>query len=79
PGISAQSGITTLSGKKCLDLWGQIHHLLYPALLPLDHARLAKEALIPLSINMVFAQTPSLCEGVFIQINSAQSPKLWEI
>ncbi|MDK3163897.1 hypothetical protein QPK60_07020, partial [Aeromonas caviae] len=24
PGISAQSGITTLSGKKCLDLWGQI-------------------------------------------------------
>ncbi|MFQ2552625.1 hypothetical protein ACK3Z3_16120, partial [Aeromonas caviae] len=23
-GISAQSGITTLSGKKCLDLWGQI-------------------------------------------------------
>ncbi|MGL6308274.1 Mor transcription activator family protein [Aeromonas caviae] len=24
-GISAQSGITTLSGKKCLDLWGQIH------------------------------------------------------
>ena len=24
-GISAQSGITTLSGKECLDLWGQIH------------------------------------------------------
>ncbi|MDL5386616.1 hypothetical protein QSI17_21420, partial [Aeromonas hydrophila] len=24
PGISAQSSITTLSGKKCLDLWGQI-------------------------------------------------------
>ncbi|MGU5673278.1 type IV toxin-antitoxin system YeeU family antitoxin [Aeromonas caviae] len=26
-GISAQSGITTLSGKKCLDLWGQIHRV----------------------------------------------------
>uniref|UniRef100_UPI002B466AD0 hypothetical protein n=1 Tax=Aeromonas allosaccharophila TaxID=656 RepID=UPI002B466AD0 len=34
-GISAQSGITTLSGKKCLDLWGQIQSM------GLDVARLA--------------------------------------
>ncbi|MFQ1855235.1 YqhA family protein [Aeromonas veronii] len=25
--MSAQSGITTLSGKKCLDLWGQIQNI----------------------------------------------------
>ncbi|MGU5757271.1 hypothetical protein, partial [Aeromonas caviae] len=30
-GISAQSGITTLSGKKCLDLWGQIQQHTYLA------------------------------------------------
>uniref|UniRef100_UPI003D201FD0 ABC transporter permease subunit n=1 Tax=Aeromonas veronii TaxID=654 RepID=UPI003D201FD0 len=57
-GISAQSGITTLSGKKCLDLWGQIQSALL-----VSHT--ARNGAIP-AIAYLSVQLVTLIEGVVV-------------
>ncbi|MFQ2431882.1 hypothetical protein ACK31N_05185, partial [Aeromonas caviae] len=70
-GISAQSGITTLSGKKCLDLWGQIH-LVHYALERMQVSYNGEHQQHPLLYPLVLANREELIEqGCTFKLKSA--------